>query len=188
MSAHAFLQYSFPSYNQWTYNQGFGLRLVFSRPDAVPLVDAFDYSDHHLNSALGRYDGNVYQHLFDMAQASPLNRQPVRIVGFRASWWVQRACRRRTFFRIESNCLGNRTVFLEMVEACMSNFIYVVSWRRARELMSRVKSIGLFSAAGLDVWPEPTICETRTAQVTLIQHNSLLLELVFVTKCSSFLF
>ncbi|XP_031552930.1 peroxisomal acyl-coenzyme A oxidase 1-like [Actinia tenebrosa] len=47
------------------------------RPDAVPLVDAFDYSDRHLNSALGRYDGNVYQQLFDWAQRSQLNRQPV---------------------------------------------------------------------------------------------------------------
>jgi hypothetical protein len=44
------------------------------RPDAIPLVDAFDFSDHLLNSALGRYDGNVYQALYNWAQESPLNK------------------------------------------------------------------------------------------------------------------
>jgi len=29
--------------------------------DAIPLVDAFNFSDSMLNSALGRYDGNVYE-------------------------------------------------------------------------------------------------------------------------------
>lgn len=44
------------------------------RPNAVALVDAFDFSDYFLNSALGRSDGNVYQALYDTAQRSPLNR------------------------------------------------------------------------------------------------------------------
>ncbi len=35
--------------------------LVSLRPQAVPLVDAFGYTDYLLNSALGRADGNVYQ-------------------------------------------------------------------------------------------------------------------------------
>ncbi|EDO36279.1 predicted protein [Nematostella vectensis] len=48
------------------------------RPDAVALVDAFDYSDFVLNSALGRYDGQVYQRLFELAQKSPLNKSPVQ--------------------------------------------------------------------------------------------------------------
>ncbi|XP_019628558.1 PREDICTED: peroxisomal acyl-coenzyme A oxidase 1-like [Branchiostoma belcheri] len=43
------------------------------RPDAVALVDAFDYPDGILNSILGRYDGNVYEHLLEWAKASPLN-------------------------------------------------------------------------------------------------------------------
>jgi len=29
------------------------------RPDAVALVDAFDFPDRVLNSAIGRYDGNI---------------------------------------------------------------------------------------------------------------------------------
>ncbi|CAL0311648.1 unnamed protein product [Lupinus luteus] len=35
------------------------------RPDAVSLVDAFDYTDHFLSSVLGRYDGNVYPKLYE---------------------------------------------------------------------------------------------------------------------------
>jgi hypothetical protein len=36
----------------------------------VALVDAFGFEDYALNSALGRYDGDVYRALLDMAQAS----------------------------------------------------------------------------------------------------------------------
>uniref|UniRef100_A0A8B9VIR2 Acyl-coenzyme A oxidase n=1 Tax=Anas zonorhyncha TaxID=75864 RepID=A0A8B9VIR2_9AVES len=45
------------------------------RKDAVPLVDAFDFTDKSLNSALGSYDGNVYQRLYEWAQKSPTNQQ-----------------------------------------------------------------------------------------------------------------
>ncbi len=38
------------------------------RPDAVALVDAFGFEDYALNSALGRYDGDVYCALLEMAQ------------------------------------------------------------------------------------------------------------------------
>uniref|UniRef100_A0A8B9KXP0 Acyl-coenzyme A oxidase n=1 Tax=Astyanax mexicanus TaxID=7994 RepID=A0A8B9KXP0_ASTMX len=48
------------------------------RPNAVALVDAFDYRDEMLNSALGRYDGNVYESMFEWAKRSPLNRTEVR--------------------------------------------------------------------------------------------------------------
>jgi len=44
------------------------------RPDAVPLVDSFDIPDSVLRSAIGRYDGNVYEALFDAAQKSILNQ------------------------------------------------------------------------------------------------------------------
>lgn len=44
------------------------------RGNAVALVDAFGLLDYELNSALGRSDGDVYRHLLDMAQGSPLNR------------------------------------------------------------------------------------------------------------------
>jgi len=44
------------------------------RPDCVSLVDAFDYPDNILRSSIGRYDGNVYEALFDAAQKSVLNQ------------------------------------------------------------------------------------------------------------------
>lgn len=47
------------------------------RPNAVALVDAFDVSDKKLNSVLGRYDGNVYEHMFEWARRSPLNSTEV---------------------------------------------------------------------------------------------------------------
>ncbi|KAI8142051.1 acyl-CoA dehydrogenase/oxidase [Fennellomyces sp. T-0311] len=47
------------------------------RPDAVTLVDAFALPDYLLHSALGRYDGNVYESLCRMAEAEPLNQTVV---------------------------------------------------------------------------------------------------------------
>uniref|UniRef100_A0A023FBQ9 Acyl-coenzyme A oxidase n=1 Tax=Triatoma infestans TaxID=30076 RepID=A0A023FBQ9_TRIIF len=47
------------------------------RPNAVTLVDGFDICDEILNSALGAYDGNVYERLFEEANRSPLNAVPV---------------------------------------------------------------------------------------------------------------
>ena len=49
------------------------------RPDAVALVDAYDYPDHVLQSCLGRYDGNVYEALYQYAKDSPLNKQDVGV-------------------------------------------------------------------------------------------------------------
>ncbi|XP_069668107.1 peroxisomal acyl-coenzyme A oxidase 2 isoform X2 [Haliaeetus albicilla] len=49
--------------------------LAVIRKDAVPLVDAFDFTDKTLNSALGSYDGQVYQRLYEWAQKSPTNKQ-----------------------------------------------------------------------------------------------------------------
>ena len=46
----------------------------------MSLVDAFDYSDYVLNSALGRYDGNVYEDLFRWAQRSALNKEQVDFI------------------------------------------------------------------------------------------------------------
>ncbi|ELR15635.1 acylCoA oxidase like protein [Acanthamoeba castellanii str. Neff] len=51
--------------------------LVALRPDAVALVDAFNFSDHSLNSCLGRYDGRVYEALYEFVQREPLNQSPV---------------------------------------------------------------------------------------------------------------
>jgi acyl-CoA oxidase len=46
------------------------------RPHAVKLVDGFNFSDRSLNSVLGRYDGNVYEALYESAQLDPLNTRP----------------------------------------------------------------------------------------------------------------
>ncbi|KAJ3494336.1 hypothetical protein NLG97_g4148 [Lecanicillium saksenae] len=44
------------------------------RPHAVNLVDAWQFPDYLLDSALGRYDGNVYEDLFNRAhRLNPLN-------------------------------------------------------------------------------------------------------------------
>ncbi|KAG0198288.1 acyl-coenzyme A oxidase [Mortierella sp. GBA30] len=45
--------------------------------DAVGLVDAFDFPDHFLGSALGSADGNAYQHLWDAAQREAINQSEV---------------------------------------------------------------------------------------------------------------
>jgi acyl-CoA oxidase len=45
------------------------------RPNAVAVVDAFDYPDKVLGSCLGRYDGQVYQALYEYAKNSPLNEK-----------------------------------------------------------------------------------------------------------------
>ena len=47
------------------------------RREGVPLVDAFDVPDEILNSALGRYDGDVYTHLYQWAQRAPRNKKKV---------------------------------------------------------------------------------------------------------------
>ncbi|XP_032900424.1 peroxisomal acyl-coenzyme A oxidase 1 isoform X2 [Amblyraja radiata] len=51
--------------------------LAAVRPNAVALVDAFDYPDAILSSVLGRYDGNIYEHMFEWAKRSPLNKTEV---------------------------------------------------------------------------------------------------------------
>lgn len=51
--------------------------LAAIRPNAIGLVDSFDIVDEVLSSALGAYDGNVYERLFAEAQKSPLNAEPV---------------------------------------------------------------------------------------------------------------
>jgi acyl-CoA oxidase len=52
------------------------------RPHAVRLVDSWKIPDYLLNSALGRYDGRVYENLFDMAhRQNPLNR-----ITFNPNW------------------------------------------------------------------------------------------------------
>ena len=47
------------------------------KPNAVALVDAFDFPDHVLDSDLGRYDGNVYEAIMAYAKSSKLNETEV---------------------------------------------------------------------------------------------------------------
>ena len=51
------------------------------RPNAVALVDAFDFHDEIMGSILGRYDGNVYEELYKWAKSSPLNEKEVSIIS-----------------------------------------------------------------------------------------------------------
>ncbi|XP_074116881.1 peroxisomal acyl-coenzyme A oxidase 1 isoform X1 [Sminthopsis crassicaudata] len=51
--------------------------LTIIRPNAAALVDAFDFQDVSLGSVLGRYDGNVYENMFEWAKKSPLNKTQV---------------------------------------------------------------------------------------------------------------
>jgi acyl-CoA oxidase len=45
------------------------------RPNAVALVDSFDIPDRVLGSTIGRFDGNVYEALYEQALKSPLNQK-----------------------------------------------------------------------------------------------------------------
>ncbi|XP_017868328.1 PREDICTED: probable peroxisomal acyl-coenzyme A oxidase 1 [Drosophila arizonae] len=47
------------------------------RPNSVALVDSFDLHDRVLDSALGAYDGKVYDHIFESIKKNPLNKEPV---------------------------------------------------------------------------------------------------------------
>lgn len=50
------------------------------RPDAVALVDSFGWLDYELgNSAIGRYDGNVYEAIYEEAKRNPLNQEDVMV-------------------------------------------------------------------------------------------------------------
>merc|ERR1712032_727647 len=51
------------------------------RPDAVGLVDALGFDDDQLQSTIGRYDGNVYEAIYEQAKLSPLNQTP-KVVGW----------------------------------------------------------------------------------------------------------
>ncbi|KAH7443592.1 hypothetical protein KP509_02G041400 [Ceratopteris richardii] len=55
------------------------LRSLFRelRPNAVALVDSFNHSDYYLGSTLGRFDGNVYENLYNDALKDPMNASPV---------------------------------------------------------------------------------------------------------------
>ncbi|CAG8692912.1 6624_t:CDS:1, partial [Scutellospora calospora] len=53
--------------------QGQKKLLNIIRPEAIGLVDAWEFSDNDLNSALGREDGNVYKALYEWVKMEPMN-------------------------------------------------------------------------------------------------------------------
>lgn len=57
--------------------------MLLIRPHAVSLVDAWSIPDYLLDSALGRYDGKVYEDLFNRAhRLNPLNK-----ITFNPNYW-----------------------------------------------------------------------------------------------------
>ena len=48
------------------------------RPNAVSLVDSFDFPDESLKSTLGSFDGNVYERMLDQAKKGALNKDDVQ--------------------------------------------------------------------------------------------------------------
>lgn len=58
---------------QWVRTDVLKLLKVI-RPNAVALVDARDFSDFRLKSALGRFDGDVYPAIMEAARRDPLNQ------------------------------------------------------------------------------------------------------------------
>ncbi|UMM39462.1 hypothetical protein L5515_016514 [Caenorhabditis briggsae] len=74
----AFLEDGYMSSNQMNeVKEGIYECLAKIRPNAVALVDSWDYDDKELKSVLGRRDGNVYPALLEWAQNSQLNRSDV---------------------------------------------------------------------------------------------------------------
>ncbi|XP_034490529.1 probable peroxisomal acyl-coenzyme A oxidase 1 isoform X2 [Drosophila innubila] len=47
------------------------------RPNAIAIVDGFDFHDRVLGSTLGCHDGRVYERLMEHARGNPLNQQSV---------------------------------------------------------------------------------------------------------------
>nr|XP_054748420.1 peroxisomal acyl-coenzyme A oxidase 1-like [Lytechinus pictus] len=61
--------------------------LAIIRPIAVTLVDSYDIPDKMLSSVLGRYDGNVYENLYEWAKKAPLNKKEVP-AAYEVHWTI----------------------------------------------------------------------------------------------------
>ncbi|XP_033647696.1 peroxisomal acyl-coenzyme A oxidase 1-like [Asterias rubens] len=61
---------------EMVHSQYFAL-LAHLRPEAVPLVDAFDFTDLTIHSVLGCYDGNAYERLYEHALRDPKNKTEI---------------------------------------------------------------------------------------------------------------
>jgi len=73
-----FLEDGFLSAKQASWVRANVLQMLDAiRPNAVALVDSWDFSDFCLRSALGRWDGDVYPALLDYAHRDPLNAKEI---------------------------------------------------------------------------------------------------------------
>jgi acyl-CoA oxidase len=59
-------------------------------PEAIALTDAWDFSDASLCSALGMYDGNVYENIMRWVDQLPINQKAWQKGGVQEGWekWV----------------------------------------------------------------------------------------------------
>jgi len=55
------------------FDEAASILMTSLRPNCVALVDAFDFTDTILNSALGSSDGKVYEKLYESARTSAMN-------------------------------------------------------------------------------------------------------------------
>jgi len=47
--------------------------LTMTPTEAVQVTDSFAFTDFELGSVLGRYDGNIYETLWDEVRSNPIN-------------------------------------------------------------------------------------------------------------------
>jgi acyl-CoA oxidase len=50
--------------------------LRMTTAEAVQITDAFAFTDYELGSLLGKYDGRVYEALWDEVRTNPINSAP----------------------------------------------------------------------------------------------------------------
>jgi acyl-CoA oxidase len=58
-------------------NEEIAILLGKIRQDAIALADAWDHRDYILNSAIGKYNGDVYEELYEASKKSTLNQTDV---------------------------------------------------------------------------------------------------------------
>jgi len=66
-------------------------------PDVIALTDAWDFSDASLCSAIGMYDGNVYENIMGWVEQLPINRKAWKNDGVQQGWkdWVDPVLKRK---------------------------------------------------------------------------------------------
>ena len=101
--------------NHWIYRKK--IKDLFFRPDAVPLVDAFDFHDAALGTAIGTYDGHAYERLLLAAQDSELNKADVSFWNFLECCFIILFEHARTYiFRYSCSTSSNTSI------SCAFNF------------------------------------------------------------------